>query len=172
MTDQALTQVETSEMLTIIGTQQLPIEAGSVKLGKDGQLLRRENEGPIEFWFRSCGVRFHAHLERRGADSTLVIEGDLGPMPFRGETPDLRDRIVTIMWANSLYDAPIFAVSRGNHMLVRAPIPVTPPFTAATLIGGATNFVVLARPYLELIAEVLNEAQARRTPPIDTQRAA
>jgi hypothetical protein len=172
MTDQAPTRADTSEMLSLIGTQELPIEVGSVKLNEDGHLVRRADGGPIEFWFRSYGVRFHAQVARQGEDSALVVEGDLGPMPFRGETPDLRDRIVTIMWANHLYDAPIFTVSRGNHMLVRASVPVSPPFTAATLIGGATNFVVLARPYLELIAEILVEAQARRAAPAEKQRAA
>ena len=75
----------------------LPLEVGSIALGDDGHISRRDPDQPLHFAFTACGVRFDADLADRSAP--LRLEANLGKLPYTAESPEGRQLARSVMAA-------------------------------------------------------------------------
>ena len=146
--------------LDFLAGQQLPIDVPSVQIAENGTLEARNPDSEFTFSFVSFGIRFEASVGQENADHFLLIEGNLGPIPYRAEAPVLRSDILAIVRTNSEFDVPIFLINPQHQLLVRVAVPVNPPQTAGALIAAAVQALVIMRPYLELVEEKFLKAQA------------
>lgn len=149
--------------LEFLAGQQLPIDVPSVQITPEGTLEARDSDSAFTFSFVSFGIRFEASVGKQDVDHFLQVEGNLGPIPYRAESPVLRSEILTIVRTNSEFDVPIFLINAQRQLLVRVAVPVSPPQTAGALIGAAVQALVIMRPYLELIEEKFLGARATET---------
>lgn len=143
------------------GGQTLPIDLAAFVSVEAGALSRKL--APIKFDFVYADIRFVCRCEDTGEILALKLIGDVGPLPFTAESPHGRMALNAIIdEANSVL-GPVFKIGRGR-ILLGHDCTLPRPLTATVLVAAAAAFLVPARPYLDLIAEVIRPPLAPSKP--------
>lgn len=116
-------------------------------------LTRLAPEPPINFQFRWQGIPFAARVDNTEAGLRLRMVGDLGPVPYSAENAEGRDRLLSLVqWADA--DGTCrFVVGRRQHLNLLGDARITMPLTGTAIVATATNFLLQARPYIDLAEE-------------------
>lgn len=116
-------------------------------------LTRLAPEPPINFQFKWQGIAFAARVDNTDAGLRLRLVGDLGPVPFSAENAPGRDRLLSLVqWADA-DGACRFVVGRRQHLNLLGDARIAAPLTGTSIIATATNFLLQARPYIDLAEE-------------------
>jgi len=145
----------------VFGGQSLPIDLGAFVTAEAGALARKL--APVKFDFAYADLRFVCRCEDSGEILSLKLVGDAGPLPFTAESPSGRAALQAIIDEANQVLGPVFKVGRGRILLAHD-CTLARPLTATALVAAAAIFLIPARPYLELIAEVVRPPLATAKP--------
>jgi len=131
----------------------LPLEVGSIALGEDGHISRRDPDQPLHFTFTACGIRFEAEL----ADSSapLRLEANLGKLPYTAESPEGRRLARSVMAATDRLGCGQIMLSEQQDMVLTAELAPPAPRTPVNVIATAACIVAACKPYLDLLGEAV-----------------
>jgi hypothetical protein len=113
----------------------------------------RDLSTPISFTFECAGVRLSARAGRQGGEGWLVIDGDLGALPFSAESRDARSAVIAVLLAARLTDHRYFGVGPDQRIKLRGELPLACPLTPASILTSVTQFIMAVRPFIEMLAE-------------------
>ena len=145
----------------VFGGQTIPIDMGAFVTAEAGALSRRL--APIKFNFAYAGIRFVCHCEDTGEILSLALIGDVGPLPFTAESPNGRAALMAIIDETNAEFGPVLKIGRGRILLAHD-CTLPRPLTATTLVAAACTFLIPARPYLDLIGEIVRPPLAAAKP--------
>jgi hypothetical protein len=134
-----------------LGGQELPIDLQAVLGSDDGKPLSIGN-GNVQFDFGFRGVRMAGDLTQTAEQASLKLVGDLGPMPFSGESRAARAGLTRIVEAANDHLGPgYFKVVHGRILMGADHIAVPAPVTATGLITAVARLLLPLQPYMELV---------------------
>jgi len=145
----------------VFGGQSIPLDLGAFVAAEAGALARKL--APIKFDFTWADIRFVCRCEDSGEILSLKLIGDVGPLPFTAESPGGRAALQAILDSANGVLGPIFKIGRGR-ILLNHDRTMPRPLTAAALVATAAILLIPARPYLDLIAEVVRPPLAPAKP--------
>ncbi len=119
--------------------------------GADGAPLGRE----MHFFFNYFGIRFDGAIHPVGAGISLIIDGDLGPLPFSLISADARRKTLAILSTGKYLQDIDFSISPAQHIRLHHRRAFPRPATAHTVVAGVATFLATAKPYLDLIGAEL-----------------
>ncbi len=77
-----------------MGGRQRPVEIGTIPFSEDGSVEHRPPPSPFDFRFVYREIPFLAAIRREDEKTTLVIQADLGILPYSLEFREKRDRLL------------------------------------------------------------------------------
>ncbi len=120
--------------------------------------------GTIQFDFAYRDVRFAVRYREADGIGTLILAGDLGPLPFTAESPAARAGIGhVVVHANDAL-GPTFCFRNNRIEMHVEGVPVAHPVTATNIIAAIAAVLVPATPYLDLIAVYIRPPLAPARP--------
>jgi hypothetical protein len=140
------------------GGRSLPIDLVGAEADSLGRAL-----SPAQFDFTYRQIRFACRCDETAGQPHLKLVGDVGPLPFSAESPTARAAIQAIVDSANATLGPVFRLTNGR-VLLGGEGDLPSPVTATDLISAVVRFVLPARPYLELIAEVVRPPMAPAKP--------
>ena len=115
---------------------------------------------PVAFRFCLDEVPFRARAERRDGRLVVVLEGELGVMPFTIEGARRRRRLRQFVRAAGRASGLEWTVDDRQRILVNGTTAVDMPLTPAGVMTGTVALLLRLRPYLALAIEIASEAEA------------
>lgn len=134
-----------------LADQQLPLEAASVVVEDDGSLGQKPEE-LLRFAFAYKDVHFVAQAERRPHQGVLLLQGDLGHMPFTAEGPGRRADIQMILATTRNLSFGSIAPTSDQRIRLTAECPMNGPLTPVSVLSAVTAVLMRAGPWLDLFA--------------------
>jgi hypothetical protein len=153
-----------SAIAQVAGTA-LPLEVGSVGLGKDGHIEHAAVVRSLNFRFSACGVDFEADLASRTAP--LRLRANLGKLPYSAQSPDGRRLARTVMAATDRLRHGHILLSADHDMILVGEIAPPSPRTPVNVIATAVALILDFKPYLDLLAEAIALRQPAPQLPTD-----
>lgn len=109
----------------------------------------------MHFSFVYFGIRFDGIIRPVGGGVSLIIDGDLGPLPFSLLSADTRRKTLTILSTGKYLQDIDFSISPEQHIRLHHTRALPRPATAWAVIAGVAMFLATAKPYLDLIGAEL-----------------
>ncbi len=109
----------------------------------------------MQFSFIHFGIRFDGAIRSAGGGVSLIIEGDLGPLPFSLRSAEARRKTLSILSSGKYLRDIDFSISPEQHIRLRDTRALPRPATARAVLAGVTMFLATAKPYLDLIGAEL-----------------
>ncbi|GGF35244.1 hypothetical protein GCM10011611_46920 [Aliidongia dinghuensis] len=145
--------------LAFLVEQTAPLEAGSVTVGHDGAIARREPRGPIRFGFRFAGRTFEAEA-RPDADALLVeFTTEIGTLPYSVENRVLRSRLLRVL-AGLRGTGLEWELSPRQGVRVGGRTRLTTPAIATRIVTAVVTALLPVKAYFDLLDEVLTPPPA------------
>lgn len=145
-----------------LADQPLPLEAASVTVGDDGNLAQKPEE-LLRFAFSYAGIHFVAQAERRPDSGVLLLQGDLGPMPFSAEGTSRRGDIAAVLAGAQRLSFGSIGLSSDQRIRLLAEQPMVGPLTPVRVLAVVTAILVRAKPWLDLLDMYLHLSIKRAT---------
>jgi hypothetical protein len=137
--------------LGFLANHPLPVEVGSVAVGPDGNLLRRE-KAPLHFTFEFAGTNFAADVQPTPDGVHVRLDAPLLPLPFSAEGRDRRRDVQVIVAASRAglrHGRFVIDPQRRVHVVSELAIPT--PVTPVALVTAATRMLIAATPWIDLL---------------------
>lgn len=109
----------------------------------------------MQFSFINFGIRFNGTIRPVGGGVSLIIEGDLGPLPFSLLSADARRRTLAILSSGKFLRDIDFSISPEQHIRLHDTRTLPRPVFARTVVASAATFLATAKPYLDQIGAEL-----------------
>ncbi len=159
-TPQGPVEAELTATAAFIAGRRFPLRVGDIKIDGQGRIRARGDKGPLRFAFAYRGVEFGAEVAT-GAEPRVRLSAELGKLPYSMEIGHGRHTIRHILMASALLPHGRIGLSDSDDMRLEAESSPPLPFTPASLMAAVAALLLDFRPYLDLVARVLNGA--RRT---------
>ncbi len=140
-----------------------PLRVGDIEIDGRGRIRARGDEGPLRFAFAYRGVEFGAEVAT-GAEPRVRLWAELGKLPYSMEIGHARHTIRRILMASAQLPHGRIGLSDSDDMRLEAESSPPAPFTPASLMAAVAALLLDFRPYLDLVARVLDDA--RRIDPL------
>ena len=137
-----------------------PLRVGDIEIDGRGRIRARGDKGPLRFAFTYRGVEFGAEVAT-GAEPRVRLSAELGKLPYSMEIGHGRHTIRRILMASAQLPHGRIGLSDSDDMRIEAESSPPSPFTPASLMAAVAALLLDFRPYLDLVARVLDGA--RRT---------
>jgi len=137
-----------------------PLRVGDIEIDGQGRIRARADKGPLRFAFAYRGVEFGAEVAT-GAEPRVRLSAELGKLPYSMEIGHGRHTIRRILVASARLPHGRIGLSDSDDMRLEAESSPPAPFTPASLMAAVAALLLDLRPYLDLVARVLDGA--RRT---------
>ncbi len=147
-----------------VADRRFPLRAGEIELDGQGRIHARSDKGPLRFGFAYRGVQFGAEVEIE-SEPRVKLTAELGQLPYSIEIGDGRSMIRRILAASDRVPHGHIRLSESNDMLLEAESSPPLPFTPVSLMVTLTALLLDFRPYLDLLARVLDGSWRADTAP-------
>jgi hypothetical protein len=135
-----------------------PLRVGDIEIDGQGRIRARGDKGPLRFAFAYRGVEFGAEVAT-GTEPRVRLSAELGKLPYSMEIGHGRHTIRRILMASALLPHGRIGLSDSDDMRLEAESSPPSPFTPASLMAVVAALLLDFRPYLDLVARVLDGAQ-------------
>jgi len=137
----------------IVGGFCLPLDIESL------EALPVDPGGVFKFDFTFHNIRFAIRYEEGHEHGSLLIVGDVGPMPYTAESPVARAGLDQIFRAANQVVKPQFKVAQGRIAL-GTELTIDRPVTATKLIAAVAATLIPCTAYLDLVATYVRPPMA------------
>ena len=153
-------EAELTATAALIAGRSDPLRVGDIEIDGQGRIRARTDKGPLRFAFAYRGVEFAAEVAT-GAEPRVRLSAELGKLPYSMEIGRGRHTIRRILMASARLPHGRIGLSDSDDMRLEAESSPPAPFTPASLMAAVAALLLDLRPYLDLVARVLDGA--RRT---------
>ncbi|MGF1609774.1 MAG: hypothetical protein ACFCUQ_10285 [Kiloniellales bacterium] len=142
----------------------MPLEVGRIEVDDEGYLRAREGDQPLGFRFSFRGFDFDVLVES-GEAGSVHLKGALGVLPFTAES-DIGRRVVQRLFAaaDKLNRGRLVLSERGEITIEASTVPPKPR-TPISIMATVAALLLEAKPYIELLAEVLRADHSPQSNP-------
>lgn len=106
---------------------------------------------PSVFRFTYRGMPFNASYHDDGCDATLVLQGDLGILPYTSDGPSLRRHTLAVMRAAQGLPNLHLSITARQGIELTGEFPVAGAATPTALLTQTIERLVAAKPLLDII---------------------
>ncbi len=154
-TPQGPVEVELTATAALIAGRCFPLRVGDIEIDGQGRIRARADKGPLRFAFAYRGVEFGAEVAT-GAEPRVKLSAELGKLPYSMEIGHGRHTIRRILVASAQLPHGRISLSDTDDMRLEAESSPPSPFTPASLMAAVAALLLDFRPYLDLVARVLD----------------
>ncbi len=157
-TSQGPAEAELTATAALIAGRCSPLRVGDIEIDGQGRIRARGDKGPLRFAFAHRGVEFGAEVAT-GAEPRVRLSAELGKLPYSMEIGHARRTIRRILMASAQLPHGGIGLSDSDDMRLEAESSPPAPFTPASLMAAVAALLLDFRPYLDLVARVLDGAR-------------
>ncbi len=157
-TPQGPVEAELTATAALIAGRCFPLRVGDIEIDGQGRIRARGDKGPLRFAFAYRGVEFGAEVAT-GVEPRISLSAELGKPPYNMETGHGRHTIRRILMASAQRLHGRIGLSDSDDMRLEAESSPPSPFTPASLMAAVAASLLDLRPYLDLLARVLDGAR-------------
>jgi len=157
-TDVAEKETEGTPVLRVIAETQRPVEVGDLVMDSQGLLQHRSDANPVTLTFTYNGYSFSVDVPAEPG-TPLVIRATLGAIPYSAESVYCRRLARTVLAQARLNRGRLV---RDNHSQIHLEMWMEPPRprTPANVVSTIVALLLDARPYLDLLAPILQRSSS------------
>ncbi len=144
--------------VALFAGRRFPLRVGDIEIDGQGRIRARGDKGPLRFTFAYRGVEFGAEVAT-GTQPRLRLSAELGKLPYSMEIGRGRLTIRRILKASAQLPHGHIGLSDSGDMRFQAEATPPAPFTPASLMAAVAALLLDFRPYLDLVARVLDGAR-------------
>ena len=111
--------------------------------------------GTLRFVFEYLGIPFEGEVRHRGAEATIGLRGNLGPIPYSAESTAARREVLTALAAAHDFTYGRFTTTADKCILLDADLATRIPVTPECFLSGLTRILVAATPLLARLATLI-----------------
>ncbi len=157
-TSQGPVEAELTATAALIAGRCFPLRVGDIEIDGRGRIRARSDKGPLRFAFAYRGVEFGAEVAI-GAEPRVRLSAELGKLPYSMEIGHGRHTIRRILMASAQLPHGRIGLSESDDMRIEAESSPPAPFTPVSLMAAVAALLLDFRPYLDLVARVLDGAR-------------
>jgi hypothetical protein len=133
-----------------------PLEALPLLLSADrGPKVAGPGTRPIAFGFEYLGLRFLAEVKFFTGRPYLRLSAPVAPLPYSAESAFARRCVIELLHAARAMRHGRFILSPAHHIVVSGEARLEGAVTPASLIAATAHIVFELKPYLELLAAMV-----------------
>ncbi len=130
-------------------SEALPPVVGACRPTLDGPAAAADGDLRFDFVYRD--IAFGCHPADDGAMAALVLDGDIGPMPFSAESASARAELQQVLDAGNAHLGEGLGIVDGRiHLTGR--LEIAAPAGTIRRIAAIACFLLRWKPYLDTIA--------------------
>lgn len=114
------------------------------------------------FTFTCFGARCTARVEHAAETSHLVVEADLGPMPYSIDCRTRRQKTHTVLRASRSLRHSRWLVGPTQRIRMEVVAQLARPLTPAGLLFEPLRALVEARPFIEMLRDLVRQPAPMR----------
>lgn len=122
---------------------------------KSRELAGKNTFGEMEFTFEHRGFLFAVRAITKDQFKTMQFRAHLGNLPYTVESPQARVNAYAVVIAAGAAMGGRLNLTSQQQIMIAEDIAITQPLTPALLISMATNLIITADPYLELLSMII-----------------
>jgi hypothetical protein len=122
----------------------------------------RDAVGAHHFTFTCFGTRCAARVEHAADTSHLVVEADLGPMPYSIDCRTRREKAHTVLRASRDLRHSRWLVGPTQRIRMEIVAQLARPLTPAGLLFEPLRALVEARPFIEMLRDLMHKPASTR----------
>lgn len=155
MTDISPQPTDPKVNLAALGGRQRPVEISTITFSEDGTVEHRPPPSPLDFRFVYREIPFLAAIGREEEKTTLVIQADLGILPYSLEFREKRDRLLDCLALLDQATPGAIVLNRHKRIAYRDEVEIPRALSPVNILAYLTRLLLNAGPYLELLSEPL-----------------
>lgn len=133
-----------------------------------GDLSRKKSDGKLEFGFEYRRIPFVVQAVANNQGTDMSLRASLGNLPFTAEDPERRATAIAILEIASSDLGGRIRLTREQRLVLDEQIRLDEPLTPSVLLTRTATVVLRAKPYLELLALVIDPPVKASPPPPPT----
>lgn len=153
-----------SAAAALIAGRCFPLRAGDIQVDARGRIVARDATLPLRFGFAYRGVEYEAAVETKTALRQVRLTAELGKLPYTMEIGEGRRLIRQILCESERAPHGGIGLSERDDMRLEAISTPPEPFTPASLMATLTAMLLNFQPYLDLLAQVLDDTRREKMP--------
>ncbi|MEQ8229556.1 MAG: hypothetical protein RIA64_15840 [Rhodospirillales bacterium] len=154
------TAEKTKALVDAAGNPAASMPLGAMGLDAEGQLIRKNDDGLIEFTFRYMGYQFAVRAEVEPGHTRMRIHAVLGHLPYTAEAGDLRSNMRAVVLAAENALGGRIHINQEQRILFLDEFNFDETLTPNSLLTKTVVFLLSAKPYLELLALIAGASKA------------
>jgi hypothetical protein len=135
-----------------------PLRVGEIQIDEQGRIQPRDSAVPVTFGFAYRGIQYQAKVEATSEPRVRII-AELGKLPYSMEIGTGRQLIRQILNVSARANYGRIGLSKDHDIRLEATSTPPEPFTPASLMATLTVMLLAFQPYLDFLAQVLEDAQ-------------
>ncbi|MEQ9555284.1 MAG: hypothetical protein RIG67_05910 [Rhodospirillales bacterium] len=151
---------KTKALVDAAGNPAAAMPLGSMGLDGDGQLVRKNDDGLVEFTFSYMGYQFAVRAEVEPGHTRMRIHAVLGHLPYTAEAPELRSNMRAVVHEAGRALGGRITITREQRILFFDEFNFNETLTPSSLLTKTVAFLLSAKPYLELLALIAGASKA------------
>lgn len=151
---------KTKALVDAAGNPAAAMPLGAMGLDGDGQLVRKNDDGLIEFTFRYMGYQFAVRAEVATGHTRMRIHAVLGHLPYTAEAPELRSNMRAVVHEAGRALGGRIHINQVQRILYLDEFNFDETLTPTSLLTKTVAFLLSAKPYLELLSLIAGANRA------------
>lgn len=151
---------KTKALVDAAGNPATAMPLGAMGLDGDGQLVRKNDDGRIDFTFNYMGYQFAVRADVAPGRTRMRIHAVLGHLPYTAEAPDLRGNMRAVIHEAGRALGGRISITPEQRILFFDEFNFDETLTPKSLLTKTVEFLLSAKPYLELLALIAGASKA------------
>lgn len=131
-----------------------------VRVQADGSVTRSIRQS-ISFSFQFEGATFAARGERAADSLEVMLDADLGPVPYSAEAPAVRRAIHDFVDSSPAATGARLVIAKDQTLRIQGRFLVTPSVSMLSLLTELTALLLQIGPWMRRLAELLTVPSPR-----------